>query len=282
MAPAMVVRANRIRVISQRAGKQVLHRLVRRALHAWEQPDARLRQRLPRPGPDAPADERIYAPRSQKACQRPMAAALCGHGFGRYDFAILHIIYPKGLRMAKMLKYPSAFISNGNFHFPLPFLFCPAPARRSLIYHTAIFCFWQCPCARPVCSAGGPVHKIRQPGGRVPGGARALHSFKNSEVFHMKIQHYETDAGVAACRKTPGAVLVDVRTPGEFRSGHIPGSINLPLEALAAAPLPQGPLFVYCRSGQRSRAACRILAQRGAAAADIGGILFYHGSLTCT
>lgn len=54
----------------------------------------------------------------------------------------------------------------------------------------------------------------------------------------MKMQHYETDAGIALCRKTPGAFLVDVRTPGEFQSGHIPGSINLPLEILAAAPLP--------------------------------------------
>ena len=98
----------------------------------------------------------------------------------------------------------------------------------------------------------------------------------------MKMQHYETDAVIALCRKTPGAFLVDVRTPGEFQSGHIPGSINLPLEILAAAPLPQGPLFVYCRSGQRSRAACRILARRGANATNIGGILFYHGALART
>ena len=83
MALAMVVRANCVRVISQRAGKQGLHRLVRRALYAWEQPDARLCQRLPCPGPDAPADERIYALCSQKARQRPMTAALCRHGFGR-------------------------------------------------------------------------------------------------------------------------------------------------------------------------------------------------------
>lgn len=79
----------------------------------------------------------------------------------------------------------------------------------------------------------------------------------------MKLQHYEINAGVALCRATHGAFLVDVRTPGEFHSGHIPGSVNLPLERLETAPLPGGPLFVYCRSGQRSRTACRVLASRG-------------------
>ena len=95
----------------------------------------------------------------------------------------------------------------------------------------------------------------------------------------MKLQHYEINAGVALCRATHGAFLVDVRTPGEFHSGHIPGSINLPLECLETAPLPVGPLFVYCRSGQRSRTACRILASRGVEAADLGGLLAYRGKL---
>ena len=39
----------------------------------------------------------------------------------------------------------------------------------------------------------------------------------------MKLQHYEINAGVALCRATHEAFLVDVRTPGEFHSGHIPG-----------------------------------------------------------
>lgn len=95
----------------------------------------------------------------------------------------------------------------------------------------------------------------------------------------MKLQHYEINAGVALCRATHEAFLVDVRTPGEFHSGHIPGSINLPLERLGTAPLPGGPLFVYCRSGQRSRTACRILASRGVEAADLGGLLAYRGKL---
>ena len=79
----------------------------------------------------------------------------------------------------------------------------------------------------------------------------------------MKLQHYEINAGVALCRATHGAFLVDVRTPGEFHSGHIPGSVNLPLERLETAPLPGGPLFVYCRSGQRSYYAVMALQNLG-------------------
>ena len=35
--------------------------------------------------------------------------------------------------------------------------------------------------------------------------------------------------GIREYRNTPGAVLIDVREPDEFRSGHIPGAINMPL-----------------------------------------------------
>ena len=62
--------------------------------------------------------------------------------------------------------------------------------------------------------------------------------------------------------------LLDVRTPEEFRSGHLRGATLIPLSKLEAnlgkiAPYKQTKLLVYCRSGNRSVAASRILAKHG-------------------
>jgi|JI10StandDraft_1071094.scaffolds.fasta_scaffold861905_2 phage shock protein E len=53
-----------------------------------------------------------------------------------------------------------------------------------------------------------------------------------------------------------GAKLVDVRSPGEFSSGHLPGAINVPLQELGAQAKKLGekdkPVVLYCASGTRS------------------------------
>lgn len=52
-----------------------------------------------------------------------------------------------------------------------------------------------------------------------------------------------------------GHLLIDVRTPAEFASGHIAGAVNIPVDELASrlSEVPQGqPVVVYCRSGNRS------------------------------
>lgn len=53
-----------------------------------------------------------------------------------------------------------------------------------------------------------------------------------------------------------GALIVDVRTPGEFNSGHIKGSINIPLDNIQAktAELKKKnkTIITCCRSGNRS------------------------------
>ena len=87
----------------------------------------------------------------------------------------------------------------------------------------------------------------------------------------------DINQGVAECSITPGAVLLDVRTPQEYREGHIPNSVNLPLQALGGGgPVPVGkdaPLFVYCHSGARSRQAVNLLERMGyARAKNIGGM----------
>lgn len=57
-------------------------------------------------------------------------------------------------------------------------------------------------------------------------------------------------------RNTEGAVLLDVRTPKEFREGRIPESRNIPLQVLNRVnnqiPAKDTPIFIYCYSGSRS------------------------------
>ena len=68
--------------------------------------------------------------------------------------------------------------------------------------------------------------------------------------------------------------LLDVRSPQEFASGHLPGAVNIPVDNLRGrlAELPAGkPLAVYCQVGQRGYLATRILNQAGFDASNIGG-----------
>ena len=72
-----------------------------------------------------------------------------------------------------------------------------------------------------------------------------------------------------------GARLVDVRTPGEFAAGHIPGAVNIPVQQLDARISELQPkdaaVVVYCRSGHRSGNAARLLKSAGFAAVhDLG------------
>lgn len=71
-----------------------------------------------------------------------------------------------------------------------------------------------------------------------------------------------------------GAQIVDVRTKGEFASGHIKGSLNIPLQSL-----PQNlgklkknkPVITCCASGMRSASARGILKSNGFEEVHNGG-----------
>lgn len=59
---------------------------------------------------------------------------------------------------------------------------------------------------------------------------------------------------------------MDVRTPEEFAQGHVPGAVNWPVEAIAtwADGVPKDkPVYLYCRSGNRSRQAAEYLKKAG-------------------
>ena len=94
----------------------------------------------------------------------------------------------------------------------------------------------------------------------------------------------DIDQGVQEYRDTPEALLLDVREADEYRAGHIPGSLNIPLSQLPLRCAELGEkdraLFVYCLSGARSQQAVRYLQSQGfAQARNIGGISAYSGEV---
>ena len=83
----------------------------------------------------------------------------------------------------------------------------------------------------------------------------------------------DVEAILAVPRGTP-PVLVDVRTPQEYASGHIPGAANIPVDDLRSrlGELPRDrEIDVYCQVGQRGYLATRILLQRGFKGVNVGG-----------
>jgi len=91
----------------------------------------------------------------------------------------------------------------------------------------------------------------------------------------LRGEHPQVD--VESVLATPAGeepLLIDVRMPQEFASGHIPGAVNIPLDELRSrvGELPQARKIVaYCQVGQRGYLATRILLQNGLSASNIGG-----------
>jgi phage shock protein E len=74
-----------------------------------------------------------------------------------------------------------------------------------------------------------------------------------------------------------GAVLIDVRTPEEFDTGHLVGALNLPVELPAfpdqvAALDPDEEYLVYCRSGRRADLAVAYMTELGLDARNLGSV----------
>ena len=83
-----------------------------------------------------------------------------------------------------------------------------------------------------------------------------------------------------------GYIIVDVRTQREYEEGHIPKAICIPNESIDKEPPSLLPdkgqeIFVYCRSGRRSKEAAQKLADMGYAnIIEFGGIMDWHGEVT--
>ena len=70
-----------------------------------------------------------------------------------------------------------------------------------------------------------------------------------------------------ALLKQQGAIIVDVRTNGEYAGGHIKGSLNIPVDQLSLQfkklPKKDQPIITCCASGMRSATAKSILLSNG-------------------
>ncbi|MFN5294256.1 MAG: rhodanese-like domain-containing protein [Flavobacteriales bacterium] len=71
-----------------------------------------------------------------------------------------------------------------------------------------------------------------------------------------------------------GAQIIDVRTPGEFKGGHIKGAVNIPLQNISSQMnriRKDRPVITCCASGMRSASAKSILKSNGYSDVHNGG-----------
>ncbi len=78
----------------------------------------------------------------------------------------------------------------------------------------------------------------------------------------------------AAAHATGATQVVDVREPGEYQSGHVPGAASIPMGQLPnrlGEINPSKPVFVICQSGGRSSAMTDVLVHHGFDAHSVTG-----------
>jgi phage shock protein E len=105
-------------------------------------------------------------------------------------------------------------------------------------------------------------------------------------MFHFGSgkQTMEINEAVKELESNANTRLIDVRTQEEYQSGHIPGSVSLPLDHAQAiiqlVPDKKTKIYVYCQSGVRSaKAACFFQCLGYENVVDIGGITKWRGNL---
>lgn len=82
---------------------------------------------------------------------------------------------------------------------------------------------------------------------------------------------------------TENYIILDVRTPDEYKDRHIKGAINIPNETIGdkepeSLPDKNQLILVYCRSGNRSKQASKKLAEMGYTnIVEFGGINTWSG-----
>jgi thioredoxin 1 len=108
-------------------------------------------------------------------------------------------------------------------------------------------------------------------GGGMPTAPSAPSTEASTAARDVDVQTFAAD--IAAGKV---AVVLDVRTPDEFATGHVPDARNIPLDELMARAeeikaLSTGEVYVICRSGGRSARGASALAAHGIPAVNVVG-----------
>lgn len=100
-----------------------------------------------------------------------------------------------------------------------------------------------------------------------------------------EIRHVSMDDIVKIMAENKDYVIVDVRTPDEYKEGHIPNAINIPNETINETVYNKLKdknqlILIYCRSGSRSRQAAYKMQKLGYTnLVDFGGIINWKGKI---
>ena len=109
-------------------------------------------------------------------------------------------------------------------------------------------------------------------------------SMKDAEE-QIDFQQISVQEGIELMESHTDYILLDVRRLDEFEEGHIPGAINIPNESIGTEEIAELPdksqaIYVYCRSGNRSKQASQKLVDLGYTnVIEFGGIIDYSGEI---
>ena len=100
----------------------------------------------------------------------------------------------------------------------------------------------------------------------------------SEEVSKVDYKQITTEEAIIMMAEESDYIILDVRTPEEYESGHIKDAINIPNEIIGDKEIAELPdkeqlIMIYCRSGNRSKQASEKLAELGYTnVVEFGGI----------
>lgn len=111
-------------------------------------------------------------------------------------------------------------------------------------------------------------------------------TMEENQNIKLTYKSVSMNEGLKMMTESSDFVLLDVRRSDEFASGHIPGAVLFTNELMTKAdaenllPNKNQRIYVYCRSGRRSKEASQKLVDYGYSnVIEIGGILDYKGEI---